>query len=391
MAAVKTDGFFASKEEKTSVAELHDFFTSKEVKLAAPSKDLFSSIKQFLQATEKVAEQLNEKDLELVLNAILNLSIVLTVEQTVEFVKQICEIFATEPFQTKGWNSNAGVAIRVLSNMLHLYAERPQIGLLILKRILEIAGKAEVTQMVDTSLEAVEKYATDWKLTVEDKRELLRVLHHALIVDNRADSAFEVMTTLLKTYTDVDADRAKEDARECVRTAIVDPKSFSVDALLRLTAVQRLQQTDPKIHQVLTLFSTGQLADYRQFIKANPNFVRDQLQVDEEILEKKIKMLSLISLAETQSVISLKKLSTELDIPDIELLEEFLIDAIRINAVNGKINERSSEFVITTFQHRSFARPQWELLQKRLSSLLKNVKRSHGNLDKLLTGEPIEA
>lgn len=86
------------------------------------------------------------------------------------------------------------------------------------------------------------------------------------------------MTELLGTYTDVDADRAKEDARECVRTAVVDPISFSVDHLLRLKAVQRLRETEPKCYQVLELFSKGHLRDYRAFIEANPSFVREQLR-----------------------------------------------------------------------------------------------------------------
>ena len=142
------------------------------------------------------------------------------------------------------------------------------------------------------------------------------------------------MTTLLKTYTEADAANAKDDARECVRTAIVDPKAFSFDHLLRLVAVRSLKQTDPKIHQILTLFASGQLRDYRHFIKENPNFVREQLGVDESMLETKIKMLSLVSLAEREQILSLSKLATELDIPQGEALEEFLIDAIRIKAIN---------------------------------------------------------
>lgn len=50
------------------------------------------------------------------------------------------------------------------------------------------------------------------------------------------------MTALLRTYDDSDADRAKEDARECVLTAVLDPTAFSFDNLLRLSAVKRLEK-----------------------------------------------------------------------------------------------------------------------------------------------------
>lgn len=85
------------------------------------------------------------------------------------------------------------------------------------------------------------------------------------------------MMALLRTYTPEDAGNAKDDAREFVRTAIADPKSFSVDHLLRLSAVQSLEKSDPKIHQLLMSFATGNLTDYRKFIADNSSFVTEQV------------------------------------------------------------------------------------------------------------------
>lgn len=73
-----------------------------------------------------------------------------------------------------------------------MYTDRPGIQLKAFTTLLEIAGKAKVTRFADTSLEAVNKYAADWKLTVEEKRDLLRVLHGALVSDGRVDAAAEV-------------------------------------------------------------------------------------------------------------------------------------------------------------------------------------------------------
>lgn len=47
---------------------------------------------------------------------------------------------------------------------------------------------------------------------------------------------------LLGTYTSADAPAAADDAAECVRTAIVDPKSFSFEHLLRLPPVKHLEK-----------------------------------------------------------------------------------------------------------------------------------------------------
>jgi hypothetical protein len=40
--------------------------------------------------------------------------------------------------------------------------------------------------------------------------------------------------------------------------------------------------------------------------------------------------------------------------------------------------------VVTAFNYRTFGRPEWELLQKRLSSLLKNLKYVHENMENVV-------
>jgi translation initiation factor 3 subunit M len=272
-------GVFGAKDEDAIIVEIREFFESKGVVLEASSPDLFQNVKQFVTAAQNIAPSLTEKDIEQLLNAIFNLSITLPIEQSLDFTKQLCEVFKSPAFKGTGWTSHAGVAVRILSNIFHLFTDRPEFQLLTFKTLLEIAGQANITNSIDLSLETVEEHIAEWKLNVEERREILRRLHNTLILDKRTNFAFEVMMALLQTYTKVDADKAKEDARECVRTAIVDPNSFSVDHLLRLNAVQSLEKSDPKIHQLLLLFSTGKLADYRGFISDNSSFIRDQLKV----------------------------------------------------------------------------------------------------------------
>lgn len=110
------------------------------------------------------------------------------------------------------------------------------------------------------------------------------------------------MTALLGTYTETDAATARDDAMECVRTAVVDPKSFSFDHLERLSAVKALKQSDPLMFTALELFVSGTLKDYQAFVAKNPKFVSEHLRVDDTILLKKIRLLTLMSLAEEKNV-----------------------------------------------------------------------------------------
>lgn len=48
--------------------------------------------------------------------------------------------------------------------------------------------------------------------------------------------------------------------------------------------------------------------------------------------------------------------------------------------LQGKINETKQELVVSSFQYRIFDRPQWELLQRKLTSILNNVKWAHKSI-----------
>ncbi len=56
------------------------------------------------------------------------------------------------------------------------------------------------------------------------------------------------------------------------------------------------------MHEVLRLFATGNLVAYRQFVNAHPTFVSEKLRVDEGVLVRKIRLLTLMSLAEANKV-----------------------------------------------------------------------------------------
>lgn len=101
-------GVFGHKDEDVIIAELRDFFASKGLKLEATS-DLLQNVKQFVTAAQKLAPSLPEKDVEQLMNAIFNLSITLSVEQSLEFTNQLCEVFKSGAFKGQGWNSHVSI------------------------------------------------------------------------------------------------------------------------------------------------------------------------------------------------------------------------------------------------------------------------------------------
>lgn len=140
------------------------------------------------------------------------------------------------------------------------------------------------------------------------------------------------MFELLSTYTtDADAVKAKDDAKECIRSAIADPGTYVFDHLLSLKPVQSLSRD--KIYELLQLFVSGSLKDYVQFYENNKDFVTNTLSLSHDALVHKMRVLTLMTVCENRSEVALSELATVLMLTEGEELEEFIIKAVQSKAV----------------------------------------------------------
>ncbi|VDK19121.1 unnamed protein product, partial [Anisakis simplex] len=364
MADAKALPVFAFTEDRVQVQQLRTYLKEHGASIDAEGPANFNeNLLGLVRGVGVVGDLDSDKEAEMILSSICSLFVVVTPDVAVDVVDEFCKQLTSDKFKGIGWASNVGAAVRVLSNLFHGFNKHPQVQHCLFVALVKLCGRARLIGDLDTNIKQINEYVKKWSLNIQQHRSLLRLIHNALITDQRADSAAKIMTALLGTYTDKDAASAIDDARECVRTAIVDPKSFCFDHLLRLSAVQLLQKSDPTMFDVLKVFSEGRLCDYRAFTSKHPNFVKEKLQVDEDELIKKMRFLTLMSMAEKSNVIALSDVSKQVDIREGEDLEEFIIEAVQINAITGKINEIKQELNVTSLQHRSFGRPQWELLQ----------------------------
>lgn len=277
---------------------------------------------------KKGGEELNE-----VFNSILSVLIAFSIEEAFKLIQEWSKVVLSDEFSGSGVQSNAGYAADVFSNLFHFYEAHPNMKIFIFKVLLQLAGKAKITELIDLKSTTIDTYIKNWKLSVEEQIELLRILHHALLEDGRGRDAAEVMIRLLKTYSDADVSKVEPDACECVRTAILDTQTYSFDHLLRIKPIQQLEKTKKELYQLLKIFSSGTLSDFQNFVKSHPNFIKNELKYEEAPLIKKIKILTMITLAEKNKHLSYDTLEKELSINDDNELENFLIDVLKSKAV----------------------------------------------------------
>ena len=164
------------------------------------------------------------------------------------------------------------------------------------------------------------------------------------------------MVELLGTYTTENASQAREEAQRCIVASLADPQTFLLDRLLQLTPVKFLERE--LIHDLLKIFVSDRLEvgifydklkflslwdqnfyktdltitwmfwllqAYQSFYKNHQEFIVNQLGLNHDANMRKMRILTFMQIAETQSEISFKEIQKSMQIEEGEV-EEFLID-----------------------------------------------------------------
>jgi translation initiation factor 3 subunit M len=164
---------------------------------------------------------------------------------------------------------------------------------------------------------------------------------------------------------------------KAIRTAVSLPNIFDLQALVSLPSLEQFQKENNPAYDFLQIFLKGDLGSYRAFNQSHPTWMADNRIIpfsiashcadfDSPKAERKIRLLTLASLANTPSrTLSYAKISESLDIPK-EDVEVWLIDIIRAGLVEGKLSQARQELLVHRSTYRTFGREEWEELESRL-------------------------
>lgn len=155
---------------------------------------------------------------------------------------------------------------------------------------------------------------------------------------------------------------AREDAKNCIVAALSDPNTFSLNTLLSKNTKRLLQNEN--IYDLLTIYVSGNLVDYKEFYSENKEFVDTQLN-HEQILWK-MRLVWFKQLMENNAEITLDRLQHELHIKKDNDVKSFITKAFKTGLVrarmdkkNGKVVETASyDTAMNTNQNENFKQSQ---------------------------------
>lgn len=309
------------------------------------------------------------------LNSIISLILVLSPEQIQEPVLQFCEAVG----KSYSGDKRASIRIKLLTNLFSGLDEKSSSRADVYLALVKLAHQSDLLHLVITDLQNVKKWITQWDISTTKLQNLLRTLHDGLLDAKMSEAATKVMIDLLGTYTEDNASQARDDAHRCIVTHLADPNTFLMDHLLLLKPVKFLE--GELIHDLLSIFVSGTIAQYQQFYKANTDFVKSiGLSHDQNL--RKMRMLTFMQMSENKKEIDYSVIQEELSLQEAEI-EDFIIDILRTKSVRVKIDQMQKKVVIHSCIHRQFGRQHWQMIQQSLIQWKDNLDLVETSLKQL--------
>lgn len=370
---------FCDVSAEEQIEALREYFKSKNAKLDSNINvaDTQENLNDLIKNLDSLYNsEISESDLEMVLNSLLSLIIISPDEKLSKLVTTFCESIVKAQLAEKF----GIVKLRILSNLFHGLISTSKHRYTVFVHLARCSQLVRNLQYLPINLDQIKRYLITWQSTTEETQVLYRLLFEALSQMNDSQNALKFVTELLGTYTKETASKSRDDAHKCIVYCINDPNIFVFDSLSLLEPIKYLE--GELIHNLFTIFVSGKLHQYLEFYNAHKSFVA-QFGMNHEKNINKMRILSLMSLAENSKELPFDLLQKQLQITEDEI-ESFVIDALRTKCIRCKIDHLGKTISVMSVSYRTFTKQNWQVLKERLEKWKENLALVDQNLTNLI-------
>ena len=236
--------------------------------------------------------------------------------------------------------------------------------------ILRVIRSSSSFDSLRSQLKNLEAWIEQWDIDEEDQRKLYLQIADLASEANEPANSYLYLLRALRTISSDDASEPEAHtlALRALKAALSHPTHFDFQDLTALDAIQALRKSDPEMFELLEIFNADLLDDYTDFTSEHPDFLSSS-GLDNEILHRKMRLLTLASIAASTSTRSLPylQIARALQVP-AEDVEMWVIDVIRAGLVEGKLSQLNQTFLIHRSTYRVFGEKQWTEVQGRLDT-----------------------
>eukprot|EP00741_Cyanophora_paradoxa_P015634 tig00020903_g15091.t1 len=255
------------------------------------------------------------------------------------------------------------------------------------KQLLSFAVSSKYTEVVVPYARDADNWVSEWQLPLDQTRELYILAANVLKEADRGADSLRFLLKYLGTFessTAADIATAKPHAARAAVEAVRLPDTYQLESVFDLPAVRQLEKdaTFAREYQLLKIFAQDKLADFISFYKKEQAFASGAGITLEDGM-KKMRLLTLCSLALEKSEIPYSTVATALQIEESEV-EAFVIRAISAKLLEAKMDQVRRTIIAGRCSIRVFSMAQWKELRGTLSQMRENIQATAGLLQKVL-------
>ncbi|KAF9582051.1 hypothetical protein BGW38_000721 [Lunasporangiospora selenospora] len=319
--------------------------------------DKIKEVTQILLKESKTLLEAPERELEPAFNLLV--AIVLA-ESEKASLESLLKTLITEPTQ------KTAIKLKVLSNIFNTLPANSPLRLLAFTSIVDVAVASDDMDLVLPQLQYVPAWVSEWGVGVDAERSLLLTLSDRL---KESGNQYQSLSFLLKHLTSFngtpEAASQKATATRAIAESLALSEVLNFENLLKIDAIQQLKSE--KIYELLSVFMSGNLQDYRTLVAKHSGLIKES-GLEEEECVRKIRLLSLASLGSENlsRELSYQEVAKALEVDENEV-ELWVIDVIRAGLVEAKLNQVAKVVVVNRSIYRTFGTAQWQQLGQRLN------------------------
>jgi translation initiation factor 3 subunit M len=243
----------------------------------------------------------------------------------------------------------------------------------IFNTLLNLANANDELDTIADAIAAVPNWLADWDIPATEKASLLSSIAIKLQESDQGLKAYEFFLAHLRFLSSTSLSgqgssevQTKDAAEKTIVAALDLANVFDFEELSQVDAVKKLE--GEPIGQLLHIFTQGTTKDWQSWKSANESEI-ERLKLSASGLERKIRLLDLAALCSRSisSEVPYAEMAKTLEV-DIDEVEVWVIDVIRVGLVSGKLSQISQSLRVYKSVYRSFDLEQWKILQSRLST-----------------------
>jgi len=151
----------------------------------------------------------------------------------------------------------------------------------------------------------------------------------------------------------------QKEAQTVIATIVKDPEILRTDLLLESYVVKSLKNINEYVttYQLLDIFTNHGYQEFKDFQKSHGDLLK-LLDLKEEDLVHKIRLLTLNAMASSQKTILYSDISKILEITESEV-EFFVVEAITSDILDARIDQLNKRIIVRHAESRTFGEAQW--------------------------------